>query len=256
MILAQLWAGLSDHYLHQVNAALEHMRAYLQLHYPLYQISAVICQRVAQLEDEASFGWDTSIVYWDPSISAREMELGRAWNADAKNLQADLWSLRHMEGAGQDRVSWRPQLLGDVPWHKTTGGQLMELNKIHDRLNMAIALSPSLEVVFALDRRVGQPSFTQRDVALFYALSLGLKPLVLRMALSHGLLEGQGRLSPREHETLRWLLRGLSEKEIAEELNLSYKTLHQYVVAVYRKFGVHSRAELMALWLEPRRFTR
>ena len=127
----------------------------------------------------------------------------------------------------------------------------MALTEVRDRLNATFAISPTLEVTFTLDAHLNQRDFVERDVHFAQALLLGLKPLALRMALSHGLLEGQGRLSPRERETLLLLLKGGSEKEIAEALGLSPKTIHQYVVSLYRKFNVRSRPELMALWLEP-----
>jgi hypothetical protein len=42
------------------------------------------------------------------------------------------------------------------------------------------------------------------------------------------------------------LLTGLSEKQIAAELELTPDSLHQYVKALYRTLGTSSRAELMA----------
>lgn len=53
-------------------------------------------------------------------------------------------------------------------------------------------------------------------------------------------------LRPRHKETLEWLLTGATEKEIAVGLGLSVHTVHQYVKAIYRRFGVTSRAQLMA----------
>ncbi len=55
------------------------------------------------------------------------------------------------------------------------------------------------------------------------------------------------RLSPRERETLEYLLTGAREKQIADSLEVSQHTVHQYVKSIYRKFGVTSRAELLAL---------
>jgi DNA-binding CsgD family transcriptional regulator len=43
-----------------------------------------------------------------------------------------------------------------------------------------------------------------------------------------------------------WLLEGDSEKQHASRLGLSEATTHQYVTALYRHFGVQSRAQLMA----------
>jgi DNA-binding NarL/FixJ family response regulator len=42
---------------------------------------------------------------------------------------------------------------------------------------------------------------------------------------------------------------GLPEKEIAADLGQSFHTTHEYVTAIYRKFGVKNRPALMALWL-------
>lgn len=56
-----------------------------------------------------------------------------------------------------------------------------------------------------------------------------------------------GSLSPRLRQTRDLLLRGLSEKEVARRLEVSRNTLHKYVTALYRRFGVNSRAEFMAL---------
>jgi len=57
-------------------------------------------------------------------------------------------------------------------------------------------------------------------------------------------------LSSREHDTLRGLIRGRSEKEIASDLKLSAHTIHHYVKSIYRHYGVKSRAELMARFIE------
>jgi DNA-binding NarL/FixJ family response regulator len=42
------------------------------------------------------------------------------------------------------------------------------------------------------------------------------------------------------------LLEGDSEKRVAERLGSSPTTIHQYVSALYRRFGVASRAQLLA----------
>ncbi|HUO72294.1 MAG TPA: helix-turn-helix transcriptional regulator [Solirubrobacteraceae bacterium] len=57
---------------------------------------------------------------------------------------------------------------------------------------------------------------------------------------------GPEALSRRLRETLACLLEGDSEKQVAARLGLSHATAHQYVTALYRHFGVRSRAQLMA----------
>jgi DNA-binding NarL/FixJ family response regulator len=53
-------------------------------------------------------------------------------------------------------------------------------------------------------------------------------------------------LSPRMRQTLDRLLVGDSEKQIAARLGLSRHTVHVYVKALYKGFGVSSRGELLA----------
>ena len=56
-------------------------------------------------------------------------------------------------------------------------------------------------------------------------------------------------LSPRQQQTLQYLLSGHSEKEIAEIMLLSRNTVHHHVKALHRHFGVSSRSELLAKWV-------
>jgi pSer/pThr/pTyr-binding forkhead associated (FHA) protein len=58
------------------------------------------------------------------------------------------------------------------------------------------------------------------------------------------------RLSPAQRSVVRHLLDGLSEKETAERLLISPHTVHNHVRDIYAVFGVHSRAELLALLLK------
>jgi len=62
------------------------------------------------------------------------------------------------------------------------------------------------------------------------------------------LLDAQrtSQLSPRLRQTLDGLLDGASEKEVAARLGVSSATVHQYVTSLYRRFGVRSRAALLA----------
>jgi DNA-binding CsgD family transcriptional regulator len=64
---------------------------------------------------------------------------------------------------------------------------------------------------------------------------------------------GQTRIKRAESEPLsvaqlrvyRLLVDGLSEKRIASRLKISPCTVHNHIVAIYRAFGVHSRAEML-----------
>ena len=52
-----------------------------------------------------------------------------------------------------------------------------------------------------------------------------------------------GGLTSREIEVLRLLARGLSNKEIAEQLVISRKTAGSHVEHIYSKAGVSNRAQ-------------
>ncbi len=59
-------------------------------------------------------------------------------------------------------------------------------------------------------------------------------------------------LSERQRDVLRLLLRGLSEKEAANELGVSGHTVHTHVKRLYAEFDVSSRGELLALFVDRR----
>ena len=60
---------------------------------------------------------------------------------------------------------------------------------------------------------------------------------------------GLGSLTSREREVLNLLARGLSNRDIAEELVITHKTVKNHLSRIYEKIGVGSRAEAIALWL-------
>jgi DNA-binding NarL/FixJ family response regulator len=53
-------------------------------------------------------------------------------------------------------------------------------------------------------------------------------------------------LAPREKETLEGMVQGLTVKEIADQMHVSYHTADTYVRSIYTKLHVHSRAGAVA----------
>lgn len=53
------------------------------------------------------------------------------------------------------------------------------------------------------------------------------------------------RLSPRESDVLRYLIRGRNAKHIAEKLCISESTAKTHIASIYRKTDVHSQQELL-----------
>lgn len=92
-------------------------------------------------------------------------------------------------------------------------------------------------------------AFTDAQIALLAYALRGIKWFHRQMMLTHGLLVATAPLTPAERKVLKLLLTDAPEKQIAEQLELAVSTTHQHVVALFRKFGVRSRAGLMSLWL-------
>jgi DNA-binding NarL/FixJ family response regulator len=60
---------------------------------------------------------------------------------------------------------------------------------------------------------------------------------------------GPDALTEREREVMGFISRGRSNRDIAEQLVISEKTVKNHIRAIYDKLGAGSRAEAIALWL-------
>jgi DNA-binding CsgD family transcriptional regulator/tetratricopeptide (TPR) repeat protein len=99
----------------------------------------------------------------------------------------------------------------------------------------ALELSGDLENAAAIFRRIG---------ALRPLRDIGGKVLASAPA-APGARETDG-LTSREREIAELVVRGLSNPEIAERLNISTKTVEKNLTALYRKTGVSSRHKFIA----------
>ncbi len=52
-------------------------------------------------------------------------------------------------------------------------------------------------------------------------------------------------LTPREEETLQWMVKGYSAKMIAKELSISHRTIEDYQRQLKEKFNVSSKQALL-----------
>jgi len=117
---------------------------------------------------------------------------------------------------------------------------------IHDVAFVAFPLNEDCESHFAFYSH--HPIADETFALLTYALR-GIKWFHRHMMLSHGLLVAKAPLTGTEQKVLQGLLTGATEKSIARRIGLADSTTHQHVVAIFRKYGVKSRAALMSLWL-------
>ena len=96
-----------------------------------------------------------------------------------------------------------------------------------------------------LHRPRGNRDFSSRERAHLEFLHREICPLVGRALVSAAEPTPEG-LSRRLRQTLACLVEGDTEKQLAARLGVSHATAHQYVTALYRRFGVNSRGQLLA----------
>lgn len=98
-------------------------------------------------------------------------------------------------------------------------------------------------------RRLGKPEFTGREKAIVHLILAAVGWLHADGTQVPGNDNRLLELSPREREVLLYLLQGDARKRIAARLNLSHYTVADHTKAIYKTFGVNSRAELHALFM-------
>lgn len=101
-----------------------------------------------------------------------------------------------------------------------------------------------------LDRGLDQSLFNEEDALTLGAILPFCGPISRHMMLARGAMpEDAQLLSNRETEIVSYILKGLKEKDIADELGITKQSTHTAITRIYRKYNVSGRAELTALWL-------
>lgn len=121
---------------------------------------------------------------------------------------------------------------------------------IEDRLCVTFPLNADAESHLIFDRMRPGGRFTNTEVAIVAELARWIPAFHRQQMLAHGLLIATEPLSPIQRRVTGLLLTDASEKTIAEELGQSFHTTHTHVREIFRRFGVSSRAGLMAIWLK------
>ena len=110
-----------------------------------------------------------------------------------------------------------------------------------DLIDGLIALAPAVAGLGDLTR--AEALFREAEELVARCPDPGVLPERLRAARRGVQPPAGGDLSVRELTVLRLLSGGMSEREIAAELTISFNTVHTHVKAVYRKLGASSRIE-------------
>ncbi len=142
----------------------------------------------------------------------------------------------------------RRQLVSDAVWYGSVSfNEYHRVIHIDDQLTSVYQTSREGAIsVVALHRASGDRAFSPREQRVLKLFHEELGPLIGRSLVS-ATEQSPEKLSPRLRQTLACLVEGDSEKQIAARLGVSHATAHQYVTALYRRFRVRSRGQLMAV---------
>jgi DNA-binding CsgD family transcriptional regulator len=155
-------------------------------------------------------------------------------------------ALEHV--SGRLVVRTRRQLVSDSAWYRSVAWHdYRRPIDIDNQLTSVYQVSDDGAVsVIALLRASSEREFSPREQHLLTFFHGELGRLIGR-SLVGATAPSSDTLPPRLRQTLACLVEGDSEKQLAARLGLSRATIHQYVTALYRHFGVRSRAQLLAL---------
>ncbi len=174
----------------------------------------------------------------------------RAYYAHAPRYIFDPKTQALARTTGRSRAFLRRELVDDATWSRCPQvNELWPALGLGDRLTGVVAVDPRVEVLFVVERSASDKAFAAQERDIMSAVMERASWFHRRVAWSHGLLSASGMLAPREREILAHLLSAQGEKQIAASLGLTERSTHQYVVKLYRKLGVSSRAELFACFV-------
>jgi len=111
------------------------------------------------------------------------------------------------------------------------------------------AAAPAGSELASIDLKTGKSSAAMR---LIYITQIGPDEYLLRLVEGEvgddqTLLKRKLTVTDREAEVLLWIARGKSNRDIAEILDLSPRTVNKHLEQIYAKLGVENRASAAAL---------
>jgi DNA-binding NarL/FixJ family response regulator len=78
-------------------------------------------------------------------------------------------------------------------------------------------------------------------------VSSKLADALVQNVLGEKILNPIERLSPREFQVVTYIIRGFSQKEIGERLNVQYGTVNTMKQRIYEKLNIKQQKELLEL---------
>lgn len=145
-------------------------------------------------------------------------------------------------------VRSRDQLVPDHEWLRSAERNEDRMGLHQDEtLISQYWYGPPRHLIFSINRATGDRKFDGSERAFLRLFVQELHALA-GTALTFDEAGHFAGLTPRARQVLDALLEGDAEKQIAARLGVSRHTVHDFVKALYRRFGVTSRGELLALY--------
>jgi DNA-binding CsgD family transcriptional regulator len=149
----------------------------------------------------------------------------------------------------------RQELVDDRSWYNSEYVNEFRRRWGFDHSIYSMLSTGAMHVGMSVNRSFGGSPFETADQTLVEIFHLAVARVAAQSIPRSATLSHDARraaLAPRVSDTLDCLLRGASNKDIAEELQLSPNTVHHYTKIIFRAFGVRSRSELLAGWFASR----
>jgi predicted ATPase/DNA-binding CsgD family transcriptional regulator len=132
-------------------------------------------------------------------------------------------------------------LLGSA-WNarQTLGLEFVAHHLYAEQVRAAVLERPNLDPAVSAAEATGRAATLDASVAAAFA-ALDREPRARRPS--------GATLSAREREVLGCIMEGLHDREIADRLSISPRTVQSHVLGILNKLGAHSRAEAVAITL-------
>ncbi len=147
----------------------------------------------------------------------------------------------------------RPMIVPDDLWYQSDFYQRYVKHTGVDEWANSFRVAPQLDSIVMIggNQKFGAPPIPMSTVKLLGILGEEITPLLgTRLSLRNQI--SKAGLTPRQRQTLDLLLKGLSEKQVAQKLGLSKATIHDYIVKLHKHFDVQSRGELLSYFIQRR----
>lgn len=107
-------------------------------------------------------------------------------------------------------------------------------------MHRAVCSWPGQQLFVSVKREI-YLTVTRQEIIVHVPLVLLVEEI--RPRITYGALDG-AEMTRRQHQVFSGLQRGLSNKEIGQEINISERTVKFHVSAILEKLDLHSRTQI------------